>query len=336
MNSSLRDYCPNAYSDRWLISPSSSKSLAITYICLVPLTVISNSIVLYRIISAKLYKKVSNFFILIMTIADFLIGTITLPSVYALYSKYASVRVCTLELATQFISTSLVYVSITMVMLVAIDRLVHQKFPMRFCMIFSNRFAKLIAFISIFVSMLVSGLLTMSSVFNRIRIVSLICSVLFVVIIVVVFISYFRTYVHIIKYVRSSTVWNPRRTVDSRTIVPQPSKQRNPRYLRQFSTTIFLIILGICFCYLPFVIVMSLALFKSYSNKCIMDCSGDSEGLRLSLYVSYALIYSNSSLNSLVIIFRNRSVARYVQKRKIAAVSLEKVRFRRPSAISMM
>ena len=304
-NSTTEQFCPNAFSDRAMITSQQALALNITYISLTPLTVIANGMVIYRIIKSRLYQTVSNFFILAMSIADFLTGAVTTPCVYILYSRYAYVRSCTFELATQFVSTTLVYFSITMVMLVAIDRLIHQKFPTRCSIILTARSARCLTLTAVVATVILSTLLTMSSLSNRIRITSLVLSLIAFFIIFVVFISYFWTYTHISKYVRNSIVWNGDAAFPGR----RPARHRVPKYLRQFGTTVLLIILGICFCYFPFILLIFVAFFTK--KDCLVNCTVDKQLLRLSLYVSYALIFSNSGLNAVIILLRNRNIARY-------------------------
>ena len=322
-NASYKAYCSTSYSGRTLMSSAETNSLFATFITIAPITIIANAIVIYRIIKSRQQHRVSNFLILVLSISDFLMGVITLPCVSILYSAYASTRVCIFEMLTQFISTSLVYTSITMIMLVAIDRLIHQKFPTRYNTIFSIKIARIATAASVLFSIVCSGLLTMSSVFNQIRTVSFICSMFAIIIIGIVFGSYIRAYIHVLKFVRSSTIWNRQSVAGDAEDIPPPTTQRRrqtPKYLRKFATTVFFIILAICFCYLPFLVVTMVALFTSYVQDCVMDCSGEMGTLRLTLHASYALIYSNSSLNAFIILFRNRSILRDLTRRRKAAV----------------
>lgn len=227
-----------------------------------------------------------------------------------------------------------------MIMLVAIDRLIHQKFPIRYSTIFSIKIARIATAVSVLFSIVCSGLLTMSSVFNQIRTISFICSMFAIIIIGIVFGSYIRAYIHVLKHVRSSTIWNRRQSMPGDADeIPRPTAQRirqTPKYLRKFATTVFLIILAICFCYLPFLVVTMVGLFTSYAQDCVMDCSGEMDRLRLTLHASYALIYSNSCLNALIILFRNRSILRDLTRRRKAAVGPSNGNTRRISIFSIM
>ena len=329
--SASEGYCPNAYSGRVFLSRSQTLALNVTFISLSPVTIIANAIVIYRITKSKLHHNVSNFLILAMSIADFLTGAVTVPCVYTLYSKYAQTRFCAFELVTQFISTTLVYVSITMIMLIAIDRLIHQKFTSRCGITLSNRSARCFTFTAVMISVALCAMLTMSSIFNRIRTISLVFSIIVILIITVVFASYIRTYVHISKFVRNSIVWNGGGPLPRR-----PRRRRGPKYLRQFCTTVLFIILGICFCYLPFVILIFVAFFANDESDCVMNCNVDKEWLRIAFFISYALIYSNSSLNALIILLRNRNIARYEQNQRKSNAIAPVTPARRCSAVTGM
>ena len=321
-------YCPNAYSERVFLTDEQMLLFKFVFISLAPVAVIANGIIIYRITRSKLYRNVSNFLILIMSIADFLTGAATLPCVYALYSTYARSRFCVFELATQFVSTTLGYISIAMVMFIAIERLITQKFKSVSGVVLSNRSARCLALATITVSISMCSLLTISSTYNSIRIISMAFSLIIIIIVTVVFASYVLTYIQIYNFVRNSIVCK------GNSFQRRATLQKFPTYLHELGKTALYIILGMAFCYLPVVILIFIAFFNNTSEDCLMTCNVDKSWLRIAFYVAYALIYSNSSLNALIILIRNRSIGRCEQKsRRPNAVAPEKA-IRRCYAIS--
>ena len=313
-------YCPNAYSERVLLTSDQALVFQIAFISLAPVTVITNGIVIYRIAKSKQYRNVSNFLIFVMSIADFLVGVVTLPCVYALYSTYSKLRFCMLELAAQFISASLVDVSIAMIMFIAIERLIHQKFKSSSGATFSNRTAHCCVLCTILAALTLCSIMAMSSTYNSLRVVNLVFSIIVTAIITVVFVSYVLTYLQISRFVRASMVRKGENQPTQRS-----AERRVPVYLRHLGKTAFLIILGVIFCYLPFVILMFVSMFTDSVEDCVKECNIFRHQLRLAFCASYVLIYSNSSLNALIILIRNRSIARYVQQnRNNNAVAPEK------------
>ena len=312
-------YCPNAYSERMLLNKEQAVFFKIAFISLAPVTIIPNGMLIYHIAKSKLYRNVSNFLILVMCVADFLTGAVTLPCVYTLYSTYVSTRFCLFELATQFISTALWYISIAMIMFIAIERLVHQTFKTSSGITISNRSARYLALSTVLVAITLCSMLTMSSTYNSIRIIILIISLFIIVIITIVFVSYVLTYLQVSKFVRNSVVLRGENTVQLRS-----TYQRVPIYLRQLGKTAFYIIICVVSCHLPAVILIFIAFFTYTSDDCVMSCSGDKQWMYLAFHVSYVLIYSNSSLNAFIILVRNRSIAKYEQNnRKANAVAPE-------------
>lgn len=311
-------FCVNAFSNRALITADETSALNGMFISLIPVTVIANGLVIYRIKRLKLHRSSSNILILAMHIADFLIGAVALPCVYALYSKHATARFCTFELSTQFISTTLVFISDITIMLIAVDRLLRHKSTSVHRMGISNRSAKILVFAAILVATLLSGTLAISSLFNSIRYITLALSIIILLIIATVFVSYIYTYMHISKFVRNSIVWNSSVCTTATGVI---TRQRAPEYLKKLGKTVLIIILGICVCHLPFVVLITIYFFS-----CQKKCEVNDQWLIFAIYISYAMVYSNSFLNAIIILFRNRNRCRYVIRNNPNAIAPENAR----------
>ena len=326
--------CKNAFSSRVYLNFGESATMKALFVMLAIFTIITNSIVIYRLVKSRQLQKVSSLLIFVLSISDLCTGALTLPLVCVLFFSYENQRFCELELVTQFISTSFVYISIVMTMLVGLDRVIHQTFPTRYKVILSKKAAAWSITIGILSSVGLSALLSLSSIFNQITKLSMVFSILTIIIIVIVFISYFKAYFQISRHVRRSVLWKGRRTGN----MLHNAKQRSttPRYLREFGRTVFLIVLVICLCYIPFVTVIIASFIVSYTTDCVLNCHEEMRSLRFALFLSYVLIYSNSGFNALIIIRRNSRLFQELPRRKIGVVNLEGFAGRRGSYISSM
>ena len=160
--------CVTAYTYSHFLQPSYKIVILSFYIPIALATVISNLILIISLIRTKQLHNTSSYLIITMSASDCLTGCIPAPLAIALYTKYRGSKACSLELTTQFFVTLFKMVSISMTVLLAIDRYIStdpnlKYFNSRIKTYFSHPKVKIIIAAAIFVSLVIASAITAAS-----------------------------------------------------------------------------------------------------------------------------------------------------------------------------
>ena len=90
-----------------------------------PITIISNSALMYGLYKTQQLTTITNKFILVMCISDLSTGVFVLPLIAILVCLKDTIRSCTFELYVQYIAFLLAYFSFFMLICISIDRYIH-------------------------------------------------------------------------------------------------------------------------------------------------------------------------------------------------------------------
>ena len=90
-----------------------------------PITIISNSALIYGLYKTHQLTTITNKFILVMCISDLGTGIFVLPLIAIRVCLKDTIRSCTFELCVQYIGLLLAYFSFFMLMCISMDRYIH-------------------------------------------------------------------------------------------------------------------------------------------------------------------------------------------------------------------
>ncbi len=275
--------------------------------CLVIVTV--NALLIASFFATKQsMRNTSNLLIVCLSISDFLIGAVLMPLQFLGSLWFDSKRIC----SVMKVSLPLLYffpgISFLMMMLLAIDRYIHMnpnviendskiaqffRRPRIYILIFACLTISAIVSISLHFSMEINLLL--ASVFTTLCTISLIIMMpIFVAI-------YTRSYLRIRRFVADNPVYQNREEVDS---------NESPEYLKELFKTVFLLIVALMISYLP---ILALSLSTTILSLVNLDYLRTT-GYSILLNTGYILLFTNSFINALIILYRNKESMKWLRK----------------------
>ena len=98
---------------------------AVTTSILSPITIISNSALIYGLYKTQQLTTITNKFIFVMNICDLGTGMVLLPLMAVMICLTNTIRSCFFELFVQYIALLLAYFSFFMLMCISLDRYIH-------------------------------------------------------------------------------------------------------------------------------------------------------------------------------------------------------------------
>ena len=122
--SSIHTYnCPSLWP---LDMPQSHLILwAVVTSILSPITILSNSALIYGLFKTQQLTTITNKFILIMNISDLCTGILVLPLIVVMICLKDTLQTCNFELFVQYIALLFAYFSFFMLMCISTDRYIH-------------------------------------------------------------------------------------------------------------------------------------------------------------------------------------------------------------------
>ena len=280
-------FCHNGLSEHWLLSNFGRKLFMCIYLIILPFTLCTNALVMYQIINTKQYKKTSYLFILLLSISDTVIGITAIPG-FAFLHSYVTSENCGIEITIQSIGTFLAHFSGYMIVIIGFDRFIHIKYPTRYSITMSRKRTTWLLLSNVFLSSLSSTATNVSSFFGYFHIANIVVLTIDFGLVCTVFVIYLYAFINIRRFIFKNCQYYQRHSV-------------NKKHMHHLATTVFLVVLSVCFCYLPYVIVSYATFFKIY----VLD-EPPGGTLRLFKYLSLTFIFLNSSLNAVILLSRSR------------------------------
>ncbi len=277
-------------------------ALGIVILLLMPLTVITNTVVLIALIKSKSIGLASQFFAVALCINDLLIGAITQPIVAVSLISKALKSSCAVRWVIQLLSYSQTMLEILIISSMAVERYIVLRHSLSRCL---HRWLSLKRYVLAFditTSILFSAVSVLVARYtNHFYLFSIVCQVIALMLAVVMTVSYIRAYQH----VRRSVLSVIERQQGS--IHVSSENLRHDIALGRSITIIF----GIAFVmYLPLLVAEVLWTLNLYDP----NLSIDVKLAEAFLAWSFTLIYINASVNVFVYSYYNRPVRKYISE----------------------
>ena len=279
-------------------------AIAILIAILIPLTFFTNSLLIMALINCKQLTNITNYLYLCLSISDCVLAVVTLPlTIYAIL-----INTCYYVVANSVITKVNVRTSNYTIFLIAIQRYIITKLDLRnptpITAWITSKTGTTVILLSLYLIALLRGIL------NLIQSVDLVIVRLMFTITenlgsLVIGILYMRLYTR----VKSSAL---ERTV-RRSAVPEET----PLYVKRLRKTVFLILVTLAVCYLPFVF---LRVTWAVMEKAKHHVSHD---FKFAMAFFVVLFRLNSTLNAVIVISRNRVLRAYARKKICWFSSLE-------------
>ena len=295
--------CVTAYTHAYFLHPSYNIVILTVFVPLALVTVISNFILTISLIRTKQLRKTSIYLIITMSASDCLTGCIPAPLAIALYTKYRGLKACPLELTTQFFVTLFKMVSISMIVLLAIDRYLSidpnlKYFNNRIKRYFSHPKVKIIIAAAIFGSLITASAITAASMTSSfLHFASGLIAVCLILVTIPTFL-YTYAYLKIKRYVKDSDIYNGNE---------YSSTVNRLKFFDKFGKTVFLLLLSLSVFYSPQLIF---GVYISINLRC--DLSKMSQIQLFIFDLTVVIAYLNSAISALIIIYRNTNVKGYI------------------------
>ncbi|XP_065066123.1 histamine H2 receptor-like [Rhopilema esculentum] len=260
-----------------------------------PITIISNTALIYGLYKMEQLKTITNKFILLMNISDLGIGIFIMPSITAMMILKDKYRNCVVELVLQYCTFHLAYFSFFMLICVSLDRYLHvtklknytafmNEFRMKLIVVFSFVTSAVIAYISIaFPSFPLQVVLNLSNLFG----------VLFM----------FILYSMVFRRIATHAEKFKRMLRDA----GEDSGNRETRREISATKTIRFVLGALLVLYLPYNIssaIWTYYKFQEYRNPPLT--------INVLEYWSYIIVFFNAAINAILFAYGNSVVRRFL------------------------
>ena len=295
----------SSLTDRFHLTWKENIVFGIVFCFVAAYTVLVNIALIVSLVKTRQVNKKSNVLILILSISDLVTGGVCLPFTVTMFIKYPFKRHCILEVihqATEFFLVLSAYMTVT----IAVDRYVNINPNLRnsgsgLPRIFSSSKIWLPLMITLGITSVTTAVHTVTYVFAKeihiIAVIAIMSLALFIFL--TVFILYLRFYFRIWQFTRASGLYSAGTSGNHAS--------SSPRYVDKLGFTIFLILLTIIICYIPFLIITTYQAVRLRTNPASFTHTD-----YLLYRIFFGLFYLNSGLNAGIILFRNRKLRNYV------------------------
>ena len=273
------------------MSNSQNLVVLISLLIISPVIFILNLLVVISLVKTKQLRNLSNFLLLLLSLSDCFVGTVTIPLEITLFSVFRMQRVCTLEYVVHFFVYFTTHFSAYLIAVIAVHRNVYvnpnlerQGYLSR---LIQKRHGLTICIIVTLLVTVTEGLVSMlfySEVIPMLVLV-LVDGILFVS----VYATYFWVYFKVWRFSKDNVAAQSRH---------QSSQDR-------LAKTVAIILISMAVCYLPYIVV---AATKGKS----LEKQNLSSGIQFPLYITLVLVLSNSAVNAVIIMVRCAAVRKYV------------------------
>ncbi len=271
-----------------------SKRFAVPLFIIAISNVVVNSFLIQALRKLKKLSTISFKYILLLSISDICLGITWVAYLCMLYTTFNGIKWIILTIANILMYFFATF-SLSMVVVIALDRYIHMKFSVKYNTIVTKRRAVITVVSVVLILVFQVALLLSARILGFFFIVQLALNITGITCIIVVFMLYVKAY----RFLRAQI---ERMNIDKS--MPRPStapKRRNPS--REVSRSIFWIFTSLLICYTPFCIFTAVS---HYGHR-------NDEKLIVHLeYASFCLVNANSSFNAIILIALNRDLKRHL------------------------
>ena len=315
------DSCITIFQHFEQLSFNVNLSQTILYMCIAIITVIVNLLLILAMVGSKqVWSNSSNVLITFMSCVDFINGLMSMPFLAIVRLKRLEKDMCSLKNASQIILVFLAYQSTFIVIMIAIDRYLHMRttFAKRrsaIMKIFSGKWIILPILCATVLSAAISAIpMILSKLGNTGIIITLVLVTLTkCVFIIGIAILYIRGYLKIREFVRNNPVYNdsaclPQTNKDSSNNSRVSSKTTRPPYLRSLQKTVYLLIIALLACYVPYT-------FAATARTIFLIQGKESMALLICYDITIFIYFCNFSINSLIVLKMNKKARSWLAKK---------------------
>ena len=286
---------------QWIYFTSATENLILIIFnaVLIPLSTVSNALVIYSLVKTRQLSLGANKMFCFLSISDFCIAAICQLANLILLTVYRNKRNCRLEISIQYSSTFLCNLSGMIILSIAIDRYAQMRKTLR--MIFRRNRRRTIYFVilSLTVALGVTVLDVLGTFLVQYSWINMSIQLGELTALVIIFSLYIMLYCSVSKYRRRTN-----RVLQTEGM--SKHRQPNVKYARAMIGTIIMILTSLLICYFPLLIVGLHTVFKAEQD-------GEATPRRtFTNYLSFQFGFTSSFLSSVIFLYRNQTCRKYV------------------------
>ena len=308
------DKCSTIFDGRFRLTRLQTLSVGISIAVISFLTVGINFILIAALRKTKQLNNSTNIYIFLLSLSDCLQGAVSMPLCAFLFLTYENQTKCQLVFTAEALSLFHGSFSGFVTLLIGVDRYmnIRPKFSEDNCCLkkLKTKCGSVTLTCLCFVWSVASvGLLNLEKNLGN-ALISIGVGTIDIFGVVTIYTLYIRMYVKIIRQVKTSVVYRKEKVQKKSTEMPQ--------YTRELAKTIFVIIIIIAACYLPFLL---LHIYITNTGGITI-----SNGLQFSYYLSLLPISVNASLNACIILYRNKRLQGYLRQTACMLLPTQNIR----------
>ena len=277
------------------------------------LTVTTNSVLAVTLWKSRQLNNSTNIYIFLLSLSDCMQGTVTMPLTSTVYLTYDKVKKCKLFISTQAFSPFNIHLSGYLILLIAFDRYITVRPSLSgnngcLQMLKSKQGLVALASLCFIWSVAAAGsILIENELANKLPTICL--GIIDIFAMTVIFVLYIRMYIRVWRHTKTSVVYKDK-VNEEQTIKKIKCKRKSKlRFQNELAKTVLLIMIAVPVCYLP--LIVSHAYVTGYSKGTI------SNRAQFVYHISFPIAYLNSFLNACIVLYRNRTLRRYLERNMI-------------------
>ena len=315
--------CPNRLTARIVLTDSQSTAVVALMAILMLVIIITNVFLGYMMFITKQLNSRGRWYMFFLTVADGLYGATSLPLAIILLSKYKSIRFCALEYATIFVAQFMANMSAYFTTLIAFHRylkispnLKNHTYGSFKHSLMSGKVANCVVALCV-ISPILHGLFS-THIFGYSKSIwpNIIMKGASLIIFIATYVLYFKVYYNVTKKRPTVTASETHQRIISRGSPKQP-----PSYTKEFTKTVFLILVSLAVNYMPMIIIdLWITVYRYFKGEMVPP-------IAIFLhYMSWAQVSTIPFFDSMIFIYQNRKVREH-----ISAWRLKFIRRARPT-----
>ena len=306
--SAIGDFCDNPFQGRLLMYPNHSLGIGIINSIMIPVTLSTNTLLIFSLLKTDQLQSVSNYFILLLTVSDCAMGLVGQTLVSLLFTKYKRTSICKIETTTTCLTTFFGYLSGFSILSISIDRCIHMIFLHRYSQIVTKRRVLITIMGCVILACMTSFSYLMGTFYKKYHIVKGVILLMDMTVILVIYTVYMSTYLRIKRHVdETAHLRQPGPRTPALKDEAGHENKKKPKYSFVLTKTIFVVLGAAFISYVPYVTVSMIKVVRVTSSS-----EPTSPYLQLALYVTYLLTYLNSALNAIIFLHGNKKCRVFV------------------------
>ena len=299
--------CRNAYTDRLILNDTQCSAITAVMILELVITLPLNALMVKGIHKTKMLSSTTWQYILLLGYAGCSLSVVVIPMNIVLFTIYRAKRSCSLEYMAIFLGQINCQFTMYLILLLAMHR---YWMTMPSPKLLSSISIKNIAARGFVVAALLLSLLHGGASINFFGTITtsmpnILMKVLDITIGIIVFAIYLRLYIKIRRYIKACRVrFKDDKNVESAVQFDRLGKL--PLYMKSLAITIFLILMVLAACYVPFIIMDSWTSWYTFYKS-----EKAPQKVRFVYYLTYGSVFFTSIANACIVIQRNRDLKLY-------------------------